>query len=115
MSSRRLPSFVKEEHPPPWQDAMALICTKCFERLPLPLRTDELANLRKWLKTRLKQDGHWDKLRVLTSGCQAFCPEEGISIYLQKNRNPRRETVWILRSDVNREQLYLELLEALLS
>jgi len=108
------PVFIIEEKAPPWKEAVALLCTKCYLRLSDKTRSEELEDLRSWLKNKLKEDGYWDRLRVLTTGCQSFCPAEGISMVLQRNREPRNERVWILSSLVDRESLYRELIRNLL-
>ncbi len=114
MSSKKLPAFISEQREPLWQEAVALICTKCFDRLPQSFQTSELMDLRSWLKERLRSDGNWDRLRVLTTGCQGICPTDQICMYLQNRNQENSDTVWILNPELNREQLYQELVRYLL-
>lgn len=107
--------FILDEKEPPWKEALALLCTKCIERLPDELKTDEITNLRSWLKTRLKDDGHWDNLRVLTTGCQSYCPKEGICLFLSTAHFKESGKVLILAPNLDRDLLYKTLISKLIT
>ena len=107
--------MIAEQKQPLWQEAVAMVCTQCFQRLPQALQTPKLLELRSWLKQRLQLEWYWDRLRVLTTGCQGFCPNDQFCIYLQNRQQKEKEIVWILDPEVDREGLYQELIAFCLS
>lgn len=114
MTNSNLP-FIIEEKETPWKEAFALLCTKCLDRLPEELKSEEILNLRSWLKNKLKEDGHWEKLRILTTGCQSYCPREGICLSWGIVNGQEPGKVWILAPTLDRESLYQALLSNLLT
>ena len=65
---------------------LALICDKCLnvrfaEDVPEHARDERLA-LREWLKSRLKEEGHWGAIRTAGTSCLDVCAPGRVTIFI---------------------------------
>ena len=65
---------------------IAVVCEKCTSvRFPedFPEHAgDERLQLKDWLKARLKAEGRWGPIRVVTSSCLDICARGGVTVLL---------------------------------
>ncbi|MDP6931662.1 MAG: (2Fe-2S) ferredoxin domain-containing protein [Myxococcota bacterium] len=66
--------------------------------------------LRNWLKSRLKAEGEWGPVRVVTTGCLDVCPERGVVVAIQLDG---RQEILLADPDDDREALYQVIRERL--
>lgn len=72
---------------PAWKrGGIAVVCEKCTNvRFPedFPEHAgDERLDLKGWLKQRLKSEGRWGPIRVITSSCLDICARGGVTVLL---------------------------------
>ena len=73
---------------PKWTEAgLVLVCERCFkERIPEedPDKAAEIGDfhLRNWLKKRLKEDGHWGKVRAISTSCMDVCARRLVTVVI---------------------------------
>ena len=96
---------------PKWQRAgLVLVCERCFkERIPEedPETAAEIGdfNLRDWLKARLKEDGHWGKVRAIATSCMDVCARRRVTVALDP-QNGDASDVFVVDPLKDREALY---------
>ena len=65
---------------------IAVVCEKCTKvRFPedFPEHAgDARLEVKDWLKTRLKDEGRWGPIRVVTSSCLDLCARGGVTVLL---------------------------------
>lgn len=75
-----------QSFPPKWQ-TLVLVCTN--ERAPDAPKPScgpqGGPELRDWLKARLKEEGLWGRVRVLSTGCLDVC-RSGVTVVLDGGR-----------------------------
>ncbi len=71
---------------PKWLGSgLVLVCERC-SRERIPEETPEIAEkigdfqLRDWLKTKLKEDGHWGKIRAISTSCMDVCAKGRVTV-----------------------------------
>jgi hypothetical protein len=97
---------------------IAVLCEKCTAvRFPedFPEHAgDERLRLKEWLKARLKDDGRWGPIRVVTSSCLDICARGGVTVLLDPlgtgSGNPQ---VLIVDPLEGREDLYARIVAEL--
>ena len=72
-----------QSHPPRWND-LVLVCTNHRpEGASKPSCGGQgAAELQSWLKERLKAEGLWGKVRVLSTSCLDLCSRDGVTVVL---------------------------------
>ncbi len=94
-------------YPAPWKGELVLVCTKCMKKQKK--QESPFANIRKWLKERVKAAENGPKLRVISVKCVKMCPKDGITIATQQQLGRRPADVSIIRSEADLELLYAQL------
>ena len=97
---------------------IAVVCEKCTKvRFPedFPEHAgDERLELKDWLKTRLKDEGRWGPIRVVTSSCLDICARGGVTVLLNplgpEGGEPR---VLVVDPLDGREELYARIVAEL--
>ena len=74
---------------PKWlEKGLVLVCERCSkERIPeedpdVAARIGDF-HLRDWLKTKLKESGHWGKVRVISTSCMDVCARGRVTVCLE--------------------------------
>jgi hypothetical protein len=103
----------------PWQSGgVAVVCEKCTaERFieDFPEHTgDARLNIKGYLKDRLKAEGRWGPIRVVTSSCLDICARAGVTVLLDPLGEGGGKAKCIVVDPLEgREQLYDAIVEAL--
>ena len=102
---------------PKWMNSgLVLVCERCFkERIPDedPDKAAEIGdfNLRDWLKKRLKEDGHWGKVRAISTSCMDVCARGRVTVCIEpQNGEPM---VMVVDPVEDREEIYRKVIEKL--
>jgi len=88
---------------------LALVCEKCtaqryVEDFP-EFAGDERLELKRWLKDRLKAEGKWGPIRVVTTSCLDVCARGRVTILIDPVASGKAQTC--LAFDVlDREAIY---------
>jgi hypothetical protein len=97
---------------PVWQrGGVAIVCEKCtkerfVEDFP-EAAGDERLNLKGYLKERLKSEGRWGPIRVVTSSCLDICARGGATVLLDPLGQPDNPARCIVIDPLEgREALY---------
>lgn len=90
---------------------LVLVCERCFkERIPEedPDKAAEIGDfhLRDWLKTRLKQDGHWGKVRAVSTSCMDVCARRRVTVVLDPQIDGKTAQAFVVDPLADREALY---------
>ncbi len=100
-----------------WSDAIVLICEKCGKSLDeLKLKEDGNAseNLKKYLKSQLKEQGHGKQIRVVNSGCLDVCIKNKVALsYNPVDTDMHRQQTFTIHPEEDREQILSYLLGTL--
>lgn len=97
---------------PKWMNSgLVLVCERCFkERIPEedPDKAAEIGDfhLRDWLKTRLKQDGHWGKVRAVSTSCMDVCARRRVTVVLDPQIDGKTAQAFVVDPLADREALY---------
>lgn len=102
---------------PKWIEAgLVLVCERCFKER-IPEEDPEIAerigdfHLRDWLKTRLKEDGRWGRVRAVNTSCMDVCARGRVTVCIQPHGG---EAATVVLDPVNeREALYRKIAERL--
>ena len=70
---------------PQWKQCVVLVCA---QSRPDGAKKPSCghhgsAELRAWLKTRLREEGVWGRVRVVTTSCLDVCPSRGVIVSFQ--------------------------------
>ena len=104
---------------PKWTDSgLVLVCERCFkERIPEedPDKAAEIGdfNLRDWLKTRLKEDGHWGKVRAISTSCMDVCARRRVTVVIDPKVEGGAAEAFVVDPLADRETLYRLIVERL--
>lgn len=90
-----------------WSDAGVWICTKCFQG------TDQAEKLKTEFKSRMKDLGRGQNIRVMTSSCLGICPENAQTIVVAPTRGEQKAFVFNPMNDS--EEIFQELLKSIKS
>ena len=95
-----------------WQrGGIAVICEKCtkerfVEDFP-EYAGDERLDFKRYLKDRLKAEGRWGPIRVVTSSCLDICARGGVTVLLDPlGDDARAATTVVVDPLEGREALY---------
>ena len=103
---------------PKWmKSGLVLVCERCFkERIPEedPDKAAEIGdfNLRSWLKMRLKEDGHWGKVRAVSTSCMDVCARGMVTVVIDP-QTEREAEAFVIDPLTDRETLYATIVERL--
>jgi hypothetical protein len=104
---------------PPWkQGGVAVVCEKCtkerfIEDFP-EHAGDARLNIKGYLKDRLKAEGRWGPVRVVTSSCLDICARAGVTVLLNPlGENADKPKCIVVDPLEGREQLYDLIVETL--
>jgi hypothetical protein len=107
------------EAKPPWQHGgVAVVCEKCTavryaQDFP-EAAGDERLDIKGYLKNRLKAEGRWGPIRVVTSSCLDICARGGVTVLLDAVGRRERDARCIVVDPLEgREALYDEIVGAL--
>jgi hypothetical protein len=107
------------EAKPIWQTGgLAVVCEKCTkerygEDFP-DAAGDERLNIKAYLKDRLKAEGRWGPIRVVTSSCLDVCARGGVTVLLDPIGSSERTARCLVVDPLEgREALYEAIVEHL--
>lgn len=100
------------------QSGLVLVCERCFkERIPEedPDKAKEIGDfhLRDWLKKRLKEDGHWGKVRAINTSCMDVCARRRVTVVIDPQTEGKNPEAFIVDPLADREALYETIVERL--
>lgn len=104
---------------PKWsKSGLVLVCERCFkERIPEedPDKAAEIGDfhLRNWLKKRLKEDGHWGKVRAINTSCMDVCARERVTVAIDPQTAEGESEIFVVDPVADREELYRTIVERL--
>ncbi len=105
---------------PMWQrGGVAVICEKCtkerfVEDFPERAGDERLSNVKGYLKDRLRAEGRWGPIRVVTSSCLDVCARGGLTVLLDPLGDPEKQARCIVVDALDgREALYDAIVDAL--
>ncbi|WP_413289993.1 (2Fe-2S) ferredoxin domain-containing protein [Bdellovibrio sp. HCB337] len=100
-----------------WSDAVVLICEKCGKSLDdLKLKEDGNAseNMKKYLKSQMKERGHGKQIRVINSGCLDICIKNKVAVsYNPIDTNKHTQQTFTVHPEEDREQILSYLISTL--
>ena len=102
-----------------WQKSgLVLVCERCYKER-IPEETPELAaqigdfNLRDWLKIKLKEDGHWGKVRTVSTSCMDVCARRQVTVVIDKQTGTKSTEAFVIDPIADRDSLYRTIVERL--
>jgi hypothetical protein len=104
---------------PKWMNSgLVLVCERCFkERIPDedPDKAAEIGDfhLRDWLKKRLKEDGHWGKIRAISTSCMDVCARRRVTVVIDPQIDGQNAEAFVVDPLVDREMLYGKIVQRL--
>ena len=106
---------------PKWLNSgLVLVCERCFkERIPEedPDKAAEIGdfNLRDWLKKRLKEDGHWGKIRAIGTSCMDVCGRRRVTVVIDPQTDEKATEAFVVDPIADREALYTTIVDRLVT
>lgn len=103
---------------PKWKSGgLVLVCERCSrERIPEEDPAVAAAmgdfHLRDWLKQRLKEDGHWGKVRAVNTSCMDVCARGRITVLIDPQDGGKSEA-FVVDPVAGRDELYRAIVERL--
>ncbi|HEY8269269.1 MAG TPA: (2Fe-2S) ferredoxin domain-containing protein [Pseudobdellovibrionaceae bacterium] len=92
-----------------WSEAVVLVCEKCGKSLDgLKLKEDGNAsdNLKKYLKSQLKQHGYGKQVRVVNSSCLDICIKNKVAVsYNPVDTSKHQQQTFTVHPEEDREQI----------
>jgi predicted metal-binding protein len=104
---------------PKWMNSgLVLVCERCFkERIPEedPETAAEIGDfhLRDWLKKRLKEDGHWGKVRAINTSCMDVCARRRVTVVIDPQTGDDCAQAYVVDPVADREDLYAKIVASL--
>jgi predicted metal-binding protein len=97
---------------------LVLVCERCFkERIPEedPDKAAEIGDfhLRNWLKKRLKEDGHWGKVRAISTSCMDVCARRRVTVVIDPQVDGKEPEAFVVDPIADRDELYKIIVERL--
>lgn len=97
---------------------LVLVCERCYkERIPDedPDKAAEIGdfNLRDWLKKRLKAEGHWGKIRAISTSCMDVCARQRVTVVINPQIDGEPAEAFVLDPIVDREAFYAKIVQRL--
>ncbi len=106
---------------PKWMNSgLVLVCERCYkERIPEedPEKAAEIGDfrLRDWLKARLKEDGHWGKVRAISTSCMDVCARRRVTVVIDPQMDGKSSEAFVIDPVVDRETLYATIVDRLVT
>jgi predicted metal-binding protein len=106
---------------PKWMNAgLVLVCERCSkERIPEedPDKAAEIGDfqLRDWLKKRLKDDGHWGKVRAISTSCMDVCARGRVTVVIDPQSDQKVPEAFVIDPIADREVLYATIVNRLVT
>ena len=106
---------------PKWLNSgLVLVCERCYkERIPEedPDKAAEIGDfhLRDWLKQRLKEDGHWGKIRAINTSCMDVCARRRVTVVIDPQSDDKVTEPFIIDPIADREVLYATIVNRLVT
>jgi hypothetical protein len=104
---------------PKWLNSgLVLVCERCSkERIPeespdVAARIGDF-DLRGWLKTKLKEDGHWGKVRAISTSCMDVCALGRVTVCIDPKIEGEEPEVLIVDPIEDRDALYKRIVKRL--
>lgn len=95
---------------PKWlRSGLVMVCERCFKER-IPQEDPEIAenigdfNLRNWLKERLKKEGRWGAIRVISTSCMDVCARGRVTVCVEPQDG--ETSVMVVDPLADREELY---------
>lgn len=100
------------------KSGLVLVCERCYkERIPEedPDKAEEIGdfNLRNWLKKRLKEDGHWGKVRAIGTTCQDVCARRLVTVTIDPQSDDLPAESFVVDPVGDKDQLYAAIVDRL--
>jgi len=109
-----------QEVKPKWlKSGLVLVCQRCYkERIPEedPDIAERIGDfdLRNWLKAKLKEDGHWGKVRAISTSCMDVCARGKVTVAIDPQTGSAPE-IFVIDVPADKEALYDKIVERLAS
>jgi predicted metal-binding protein len=106
---------------PKWMNSgLVLVCERCYkERIPEedPEKAAEIGDfhLRDWLKKRLKEDGHWGKVRAISTSCMDVCARRRVTVVIDPKTDDKTTEAFVIDPVADRETLYATIVNRLVT
>lgn len=97
---------------PKWKGSgLVLVCERCSkERIPEedPEKAAEIGDfhLRDWLKKRLKEDGHWGKIRAINTSCMDVCARARVTVLIDPQVEGQTSETFVVDPIADCDELY---------
>lgn len=104
---------------PKWMNSgLVLVCERCYkERIPEedPDKAAEIGDfhLRNWLKKRLKEDGHWGKVRAINTSCMDVCARRRVTVVIDPQVEGESADAFVVDPVADRDELYARIVQRL--
>lgn len=106
---------------PKWLEAgLVLVCERCTrERIPeedpdIAARIGDF-NLRDWLKKKLKANGHWGKVRAISTSCMDVCARGMVTVCIDPKGATGPSQPMIVDPLTDRDVLYRAIVDRLVA
>ena len=104
---------------PKWLNSgLVLVCERCYkERIPEedPDVAEKIGdfNLRDWLKTRLKEEGEWGPIRVVSTSCQDVCARGRVTVTIDPKLEGAGAEPFVVTVPEEKEELLRTIIDRL--
>ncbi|MBV9270762.1 MAG: hypothetical protein JO165_06705 [Candidatus Eremiobacteraeota bacterium] len=104
---------------PKWLNSgLVLVCERCYkERIPEedPDVAEKIGdfNLRDWLKTRLKEEGEWGPIRVVSTSCQDVCARGRVTVTIDPKLEGAGAEPFVVTVPEDKEELLRTIIDRL--
>ena len=94
---------------------LVLVCERCSKER-IPEEDPEAAkaigdfHLRNWLKDRLKEDGRWGPIRVISTSCMDICAPKRVTVAIEPEEGETE--IFIVDAVREKEFVYRRIIEA---
>lgn len=92
-----------------WSEAVVMVCEKCgksLDGLKLKEEGNAAENLKKYLKSQLKERGYGKEIRVVTSSCLDICIKNEVAVsYCPVDTNKHPQQTFTVHPEQDREQI----------
>lgn len=108
-----------QEVSPKWlKSGVVMVCERCFkERIPeeAPEVAEKIGdfNLRDWLKAKLKENGEWGPIRVISTSCMDVCAKGRVTVAIDSQTDGKPAEVVIVDPIDDKDDLYRKIVDEL--
>lgn len=97
---------------------LVLVCERCTkERIPEedPDKAAQIGDfhLRDWLKTRLKEDGYWGRVRAISTSCMDVCARQRVTVVIDPQTDGKATEAFVVDPLTDRDVLYATIVNRL--